>query len=84
MSSSYPNNFSICITLIFKKMCLGHPSAPAPSILYPALNLDWDDPERWYEEEVGRGVQDWEHVYSRGRFMLMYGKTNTVLWSKIK
>ena len=22
MSSSYPNNFSICITLIFKKMCL--------------------------------------------------------------
>ena len=20
---------------------LGHPSAPAPSILYPALNLDW-------------------------------------------
>ena len=22
-------------------ICLGHPSAPAPSILYPALNLDW-------------------------------------------
>ena len=22
-------------------MSLGHPSAPAPSILYPALNLDW-------------------------------------------
>ena len=20
---------------------LGHPSAPAPSVLYPALNLDW-------------------------------------------
>ena len=28
--------------------------------------------------EVG-GVQDWEHVYTRGGFMLMYGKTNTVL-----
>ena len=27
--------------------------------------------------EVGGGVQDGEHVYTRGRFMLMYGKTNT-------
>ena len=25
------------------------------------------------------GVQDWEHVYTYGGFMLMYGKTNTVL-----
>ena len=24
------------------------------------------------------GVQDWEHVYTRGGFMLMYGKTNTI------
>ena len=38
-----------------------------------------DDPEGWYEEGGGRGVQDWQHVYTRGRFMLMYGKTNTVL-----
>ena len=29
--------------------------------------------------EVGGGVQDGEHVYTRGRFMLMYGKTNTIL-----
>ena len=29
-------------------------------------------------EEGGR-VQDGEHVYTRGRFMLMYGKANTVL-----
>ena len=41
--------------------------------------VHWDDPERWYGEEGGRGVQDWEHVYTRGEFMLMYGKTNTVL-----
>ena len=27
----------------------------------------------------GRGVQDGEHVYTCGRFMLMYGKTNTIL-----
>ena len=25
------------------------------------------------------GVQDWEQVYTRGGFMLIYGKTNTVL-----
>ena len=38
-----------------------------------------DDPERWYGEGGGRGVQDWELMYTRGGFMLMYGKTNTVL-----
>ena len=30
-------------------------------------------------EEGGRGVQDGEHMYTRGGFMLMYGKTNTKL-----
>ena len=24
--------------------------------------------------EVGREVQNWEHVYTHGRFMLMYAK----------
>ena len=38
-----------------------------------------DDPERWYEEGGGRRVQDWEHVYTCGRFMSMHGKTNTIL-----
>ena len=33
----------------------------------------------WYGEGGGRGVQDGEHVYTRGGFMLMYGKTNTIL-----
>ena len=39
----------------------------------------WGDPEGWYGEEGERGVQDGEHIYTRGRFMLMYGKTNTIL-----
>ena len=39
----------------------------------------WDDPERWYGEGGGRGVQDWKLMYTCGGFMLMYGKTNTVL-----
>ena len=43
-----------------------------------------DDPERWYGKGGGRGIQDWEHVHIRGGFMLLYGKTNTVLQSKIK
>ena len=41
--------------------------------------VHWDDPEGWYGEGRGRGVQDGEHVYTRGRFMLMYGKTNKIL-----
>ena len=36
--------------------------------------VHWDDPERWYGEGGGRGVQDWEYVYTRGRFMLMLAK----------
>ena len=38
-----------------------------------------DDPEGWDGEGGGRGVQDGEHMYPRGRFMSMYGKTNTIL-----
>ena len=40
--------------------------------------VHWDDPEGWYREGGGSGVQDWKHVYTHGAFMLMYGKTNTV------
>ena len=41
--------------------------------------VHWDDPEGWDEEGGGRGIQDGEHVYTHGRLMLMYGKTNTIL-----
>ena len=41
--------------------------------------VHWDDPEGWYGEGGGRRVQDGEHVYTSGGFMLMYGKTNTIL-----
>ena len=43
--------------------------------------VHWDDPEGSYGEGGGREVQDGEHVYTRGGFMSMYGKTNTVLLS---
>ena len=39
----------------------------------------WDDPERRYREGGGKGVQNWELMYTRGEFMLMYVKTNTEL-----
>ena len=41
--------------------------------------VHWDDPEGWYGEGGGRGVQDGEHVYTHGRFTLVYSKTNTIL-----
>ena len=45
-----------------------------------SLGLEhWDDPEGCYGEGSGRGIQDGEHMYTRGGFMLMYGKTSAVL-----
>ena len=41
--------------------------------------VHWDDPEGWDGEGGGRWVQDGEHVFTCGRFMLIYGKTNTIL-----
>ena len=41
--------------------------------------VHWDDLEGWYGEGGGRGVQDGEHGYTCGGFMLMYGRTNTIL-----
>ena len=41
--------------------------------------VHWDDPEGWYGEGGGKGVQDGEHVYARGGFTLMCGRTNTIL-----
>ena len=39
-------------------------------------------PEGWDGEGAG-GVQDGEHMHTHGGFKTMYGKTNTMLQSKI-
>ena len=40
--------------------------------LYRMLGVvHWDDPEGWHGEGGGRWVQDGEHMYTCGRFMLM-------------
>ena len=41
--------------------------------------VHWDDPEGWYREGEGRRIQDGEHMNTYGGFMLIYGKTNTIL-----
>ena len=41
--------------------------------------VHWDDPEGRGREGGGRGVQDGEHMYTHGRFIPMYGKSNTIL-----
>ena len=38
----------------------------------------WDDPEGWNGEGGGRRVQDGEHMYTCGGFILIFGKNNKV------
>ena len=41
--------------------------------------LQVEDPEGWYGEGGGRGVQDGEHMYTCHGFILIFGKTNTIM-----
>ena len=41
--------------------------------------VHWDDPEGWNGEGGRRRVQDGEHMYTCGGFILIFGKTNTVM-----
>ena len=43
------------------------------------LKKHWDDPEGWYGEGGGRRVQDGEHMYTCDGFILIFGKTNTIM-----
>ena len=36
--------------------------------------MHWDDPEGWNGEGGGRRVQDGEHMYTCGGFILIFGK----------
>ena len=35
--------------------------------------------KQWYGEGGGRRVQDGEHMYTCGGFILIFGKTNTIM-----
>ena len=41
--------------------------------------VHWDDPEGWYGEGGRRRVQGGEHMYTCGGFILIFGKTNTIM-----
>ena len=71
----WENGMETCIISYVKRIA-------SPGLMHDTGCLGlvhWDDPEGWYGEGVGRGVQDGEHVYTRGRFILMYGKTDKIL-----
>ena len=71
----WENGIETCIVLYMKPIT-------SPGSMHDTGYLGlvcWDDPEGWYGEGGGRGVQDGEHVYTHGGFLLMYGKTNTIL-----
>ena len=71
----WENGIEICIISYMKRV-------PSPGSMHDTGCLElvhWNDPEGWYGEGDGRGVQDGEHVYTCGGYMLMCGKTNTIL-----
>ena len=41
--------------------------------------VHWDDPEGWFGVGGGRRVQGGEHMYTCGGFILIFGKTNTIM-----
>ena len=70
----WENGIETCI--ISYKKCIASPGSMQDT---RSLGLvHWDDAEGWYGEGGVNGVQDWEHMYTHGGFMLMYGKTNTI------
>ena len=71
----WENGIETCL-ISFKKRIASPGSMQDTGCLGP---VHWDDPEGWYGEGGGSGVQDWEDMYTRGGFMFMYGKTNTIL-----
>ena len=71
----WENSIEACILPYVKQIT-------SPGLMHDAGCLGlvhWDDPEGWCGEGGGMGVQDGEHVYTCGGFMLMYGKTDTTL-----
>ena len=69
------NGIEICIISYMKQVA-------SPGSMHDTGCLElvhWEDPEGWYGEGGGRRVQDGEHMYTWDRFILIFGKTNTIL-----
>ena len=71
----WENGIETCIISYMKKVV-----SPGPMHDTGCLGLVyWNNPEGRYGEGGGKRVQDGEHVYTCGQFMLIYGKINTIL-----
>ena len=55
------------------------PVGLAGRVLIWAFVLRGYDSEGWNGEGGGRRVQDGEHMYTCGGFILIFGKTNTIM-----
>ena len=71
----WENGIETCIVSYMKRV-----ASPGSMHDTGCLGLvHWDDPEGWFKKGAGRRVQDGEYVYTCSGFMLIYGKTNTIL-----
>ena len=71
----WKNGIETCIITYMKRI-----ASPSSMQDTGCLGLvHWDDPEGCFREGGGRWVWDGEHMYTCGGFMLIYGKTNTIL-----
>ena len=71
----WENGMETCIISCMKRVA-------SPGLMHNTGCLGlvhWDDPEGGYGEGGGRRVQDGEHGDPCGRFISMFGKTNTIL-----
>ena len=65
---------------ILKISCMKRVASPGSMHGTGCLGLvHWDNPEGWNGEGGGRRVQDGEHMYTCGGFILIFGKTNTIM-----
>ena len=72
---TWENGIEICITSYMKRV-----ASPGMMHYTGCLGLvHCDDLEGWYGEGGWRRFRDGEHMYICGRFILIYGKTSTIL-----
>ena len=65
----WENGIETCIISCMKRVA-------SPGLMHDTGCLG---PEGWYGEGGGRRVQDGEHMCTCGRFILIFGKTNTIM-----
>ena len=68
----WKNSFETCILPYVKQIA-------SPGSMHETGRsgpVHWDNPEGGDGDGSGRGVQDGGHVYTRGWFVLMYGKSH--------